>query len=171
VLIYFIQLICLSYDSGTETAREPGTEAAEEQGNDYDPLFTYKKGDKASYFVILEDSGGDMVDVGPSGDWTSKESLMALSSIGWTTEASVSKGEPDVPSATAKVSSMEPDGISAAVEGVLRETVAKAGEAVSPLGNTLISCKQFSPDIHYVLFQQSFYRCSTFGCIDFKRTS
>ena len=30
VLIYFIQLICLSYDSGTETAREPRAEAARE---------------------------------------------------------------------------------------------------------------------------------------------
>ena len=66
----------------------------------------------------------------------------------------MSEGEPDVPPATAKVSSMKPGRISAAVEGVLRETVA---EAVSPLGNTLISCKQFSPDIHYVLFQQNLF--------------
>ena len=94
---------------------------------------------------------------------------MASSSLGWTTDASGSEGEPNVPPATAKVSSMEPGGISATVEGVLRETVA---EAVEPLGNTLISCKQFSPDIHYVLFStKSFYRCFAFGCIDFKGSS
>ena len=52
---------------------------------------------------------------------------------------------------------MEPGGISAAVEVVLRETVAEAVEAVSPLGNTLISCKQFSPDIHYVLFLTKYF--------------
>ena len=84
-------------------------------------------------------------------------------------KASASEGEPDVPPTTAKVSSMEPGGISVVLEGVLRETVT---EAVSPLGNTLISCKQLSPDIHYVLFStKSFYRCFAFGCIDFKGTS
>ena len=50
---------------------------------------------------------------------------------------------------------MEPDGISAAVEEVRRETVAEAVEAISPLGNILIFCKQFSSDIRYALFQQS----------------
>ena len=152
VLIYFIQLIHLSYDLGTETAREPGTEAAREQGDYYDPLFTYKEGDEASYFVVSEDSRGDAVDVDPSGAGASKESPMASSSIGWTTEVSASEGEPDVPPATAKVFSMEPGGISAAVEEVRRETVADAVEAVSPLGNTLISYKQFSPNIRYALF-------------------
>jgi len=49
---------------------------------------------------------------------------------------------------------MEPDGISATVKGILGETVV---EAVEPLGNTLISCKQFFPDIYYVLFQQSLF--------------
>jgi len=82
---------------------------------------------------------------------------MASSSIEWTTEASASEGEPDVPPATAKVSSMEPGRISATVEEVWRETVAEAAEAVSPLSNTLISCKQFSPDIYYALFQQSLF--------------
>ena len=97
---------------------------------------------------------------------------MASSSIGWTTEASASEGEPDAPPATTKVSSMELGGISAAIEGVLRGTVAEAIEAVSPLGNALISCKQLSPDIHYALFQQSlFFRCPAFGCIDFKGIS
>ena len=52
---------------------------------------------------------------------------------------------------------MEPGGISAAVEGVLKVIVAETIEAVSPLGNTLISCKQFSPDIYYTLFQQSLF--------------
>ena len=84
----------------------------------------------------------------------------------------MSEGEPDVPPATTKVSSMEPGGIRAAVEVVLRETVAEAVKAVSSLSNTLISCKQFSPNIHYILFStKSFYRCSAFGCVDFKGTS
>ena len=69
-------------------------EAAGKQGDNYDPLFTYKEGDEASYFVISEDSGGGAADVGPSGAGTSKESPMASSSIGWTTEASASEGEP-----------------------------------------------------------------------------
>ena len=56
--------------------REPRAEAAGEQGDYYDPLFTYK-GDEASYFVVSEDSGGDATDVGPSGAGTSKGSPMA----------------------------------------------------------------------------------------------
>ena len=74
---------------------------------------------------------------------------MAFSSIGWTIEASASEGEPYVPPASAKKFSMEPDGIDAAFEEVRRETAAEAVEAVSPLGNTLIFCEQFSPDINY----------------------
>ena len=54
--IYFIQFIRLSYDSGTETARESRAEAIGEQGDYYDPLFTYKEGDEASYFIASEDS-------------------------------------------------------------------------------------------------------------------
>ena len=65
----YVQLICLSYDSGTETARELGAETAGEQGDYYDPLFTYKEGDEASYFVVSEDSGGDAADVSLFGRW------------------------------------------------------------------------------------------------------
>ena len=54
---------------------------------------------------------------------------MALISIGWTTEALASEGEPYVPPSSAKIFSMEPGGISAAVEEVQRETVAEAVEA------------------------------------------
>ena len=36
---------CLSNDSGTDTARDPRAEAVGEQGDYYDPLFTYKEGD------------------------------------------------------------------------------------------------------------------------------
>ena len=64
-LIYFVQLIRLCYHSGTETARESRAEAAREHGDYYDPMFTYKEGDEASYFVASEDSRGDAVDVGP----------------------------------------------------------------------------------------------------------
>jgi len=74
---------------------------------------------------------------------------MASSSIGWTTETSASGGEPYVPPVSVKNFSMEPVGIDAAVKEVRRETTAEAVEAVSPLGNTLIFCEQFSLDIHY----------------------
>jgi len=77
---------------------------------------------------------------------------MASSSIGWTTEASASEGEPYVPPSSAKIFSMELDGISAAIEEVQRETIAEAVKAVSPLGNTFISYKQFSAYIRYALF-------------------
>ena len=68
---------CLFYDSGTETARDLKAEAVGEQGDYYDPLFTYKEGDEASYFVVSEDSGGDAADVGPSGAGTSKGNPIA----------------------------------------------------------------------------------------------
>ena len=118
----------------------------------YDPLFTYKEGDEASYFIVSEDSEGDVAGVGPSGVGALKESPTASNSRGWFTEPSASEGEPNVPPTTAKASSMEPGRISAAVEGILGEIVAEAVEAVSSFGNTLISCKQFFPDIYYVLF-------------------
>ena len=51
---------------------------------------------------------------------------MASSSIGWTTEASTSEGEPAVPLDSAKNFPMEPEGIDAAVEEVQRETTAEA---------------------------------------------
>ena len=148
VLIYFIQLTCLSYDSGTEIAREPRTEAAREQGDSYDPLFTYKEGDEASYFVVSEDSRGDTADIGPSGVGISKGSPMASRSLGWTTEASASEGELAVPPASAKNIPMEPEGIDAAVEEVRGEIATEAVEAVSLLGNILIFCKQFF--FHYL---------------------
>ena len=49
-------------------------------------------------------------------------------SIGWTTEVSVSEGEPAVPPASAKNFPMEPDRIDAAVEEVRRETAAEGLE-------------------------------------------
>jgi len=76
-----MQLICLSYDSGTKAARGQRAEAAREQGDSYDPLFTYKEGDEASYFVVSKDSGGAAADVGPLGVGTSKGRPLASSSI------------------------------------------------------------------------------------------
>ena len=149
----FIHLIRLSYDSGTETVRGPRAKAAGEQEDYYDPLFTYKEGDEASYFVVSEDSRGDAANIGPSGAGTSKGSPMAFSSIGWTNEGSTSEGELAVHLDSAKNFPMELEGIDAAVERVRREAAAKAVEAVSPLGNTLIFCEQFSPDIHYALLK------------------
>ena len=45
---------------------------AGEQEEHYDPLFTY--GTEAGSFALLEDSGGDAADIGPSGAGTSKGS-------------------------------------------------------------------------------------------------
>ena len=121
---------CFFYDSGTETGKDPEVEAVGERGDYYDPLFTYKEGDEASYFVVSEESRGDAADVGPSGAGTSKGSPMASSSIGWTTKGSTSEGEPAVRVDSAKNFPMEPEGIDAAVEKVQRETAAKAVKAI-----------------------------------------
>ena len=72
--------------------RDPRAEAAREQGEHYDPLFTYREGDEAGYFAVSEESGGDAADVGLSGVGTSKGSPMAPSSFGWTTEGSANEG-------------------------------------------------------------------------------
>ena len=37
--------------------RDPRAEAAGEQGEYCDPLFTYREGDEASYFTVSEESG------------------------------------------------------------------------------------------------------------------
>ena len=131
-------------------------------------MFTYREGDKASYFVISEDFEGGTTDVGPSGVGTSKESPMASSFREWITEPSASEGEPDIPvmeavrtgeilpevasgasPTTAKVSSMEPAGVSvAAVEAV-------SLMISSPLGNTLAICKQSFHDIIIPCFNEA----------------
>ena len=123
MFIYSIWLIHLFYDSGTETIREPRAKATGEKGEYYDPLFTYKKGDEASYFVVSEESGGDAADIGLSGAGTSKGSPLASSSIGWTIEGSASEGGPAVRVDSAKDFSMEPERTDAAIEEVRRETV------------------------------------------------
>ena len=112
-----------------------------EQGDYYDPLFTYKEGDEASYFVVSEDCGGDAADVGPSGAGTSKGSPMASSSLGWTTEGSTSEGGSAVCVDSAKDFPMEPEGTDTAVEEVRRETAAKAIEAISSFDNALTFCE------------------------------
>ena len=61
---------------------DTGIEATGEQGDYYNPLFTYKEGDEVSYFVISEDSEGDAAGVGSSGVGASKESPTVLSSRG-----------------------------------------------------------------------------------------
>ena len=111
---------CLLYDSGTEAVRDPRAEAAGEQGEHYDPLFTYREGDEDSYFTVSKESGGDAADVGPSGAGTSKGSPVASSSFGWTTEGSASEGRLAVRVDSAKNFPMEPEGTDAVVEG-LRE--------------------------------------------------
>jgi len=37
--------------------KDPRTEATEEQGEHYNPLFTYREGDEVGYFAISEESG------------------------------------------------------------------------------------------------------------------
>ena len=108
--------------------KDPRAEAAGEQGEHYDPLFTYKEGDEASYFAVSEESGGDVADVVPSGAGTSKGSHLASSSFGWTTEGSASEGGPAIRVDSAKDFLMEPAGTDAAVQTI---------EATSSLGIVL----------------------------------
>jgi len=144
---------------------DTGTRAAGEQWNYYDPLFTYKEGDEASYFVLSDESEDGAVDVGPSGAGGDKESPMASSSREWVTEPMASEGELDIPAtetfkadevlpetasgaspATVRVSSMEPVGVSTVVEEHPVEVVVEAVRAVSvmtstPLGKVIIIYK------------------------------
>ena len=66
---------------------------------------------------------------------------MASSSIGWTTEGSVSEGGPAIRVDSAKDFSMEPEGTDAVVEEVRRETTAKATEAIPSFGSALTFCE------------------------------
>jgi len=81
-----------------------GAEAAGEQGEHYDPLFTY--GTAAGSFAYPAESGGDAADIGPSGAGTSKGSPVASSSIRWSTGDSASG--PVIRVDSAKNFSMEP---------------------------------------------------------------
>ena len=129
---------CLLRDSGTEAVRDPRAEAVGEQGEHYDPLFTYREGDEASYFAVSEEFRGDAADVGPSGAGTSKGSPIGSSSFGWTTEGSASGGGPVVRVDSAKNFPMEPERTEVVVEGLQRETAAKAVEAIPSFGNILL---------------------------------
>ena len=82
-----------------------GTEAVGEQGEHYDPLFTY--GTAAGSFAHSEESGGDAADIGPSSAGTSKGSPVASSSIGWSTGCSASESGPAIRVDSAKNFSME----------------------------------------------------------------
>ena len=132
---------CLFYALETETVRSPRAEAAGEQGEHYDPLFTYREGDEAGYFAVSEESGGDVADVGPSDAGTSKGSPIASRSFWWTTEVSVSEGGPAVRVDSAKDFPIEPEGTDAGIEEVQREAVAKVIEAISSFGNALTFCE------------------------------
>ena len=67
---------------------DAGAEAAGEQGEHYDPLFTY--GTEAGSFAHPKESGGDVADIGPSGAGTPRGSPVASSSVGWSTGDSAS---------------------------------------------------------------------------------
>ena len=102
--------------------------AVEEHGEHYDPLFTYKEGDKAGYFAVSDESGGNAADVGPSGAGTSKGSSETSSSLGWTTEGSASEGGPAIRVDSAKDFLMEP---------IETDVAAKTIEATLSFGTVL----------------------------------
>ena len=106
----------------------PRAETVGEQGDHYDPLFTYKEGDEAGNFTVSEGSGGDAADVGPSGAGTSKGSLEASSSFGWTTEGSASEDGSAIRVDSAKDFPMEP---------VETDVAAKTSEATLSFGIVL----------------------------------
>ena len=99
---------CLLYDSETEAVKDPRAEAAGEQGGIMIPCSLIEKA-MAGYFAVSEESGGDAADVGPSSAGTSKRSLVASSSFGWTTEGSASEGEPAVRVDSVKDFPMDPE--------------------------------------------------------------
>ena len=106
-----------------------------------------------------------MADVGPSNAGGDKESPMASSSRESVSEPVASEGEPGIPAtealrtdevlpetasgaspSTARVSSIEPIGVSTAVEEALGDIVVEAVGAMSvmtssPLGNIIVICK------------------------------
>jgi len=82
-----------------------GAEAVGEQGEHYDPLFTY--GTEAGSLALSEESGSDAADIGPSGVGTSKGSPTASSSIGWSTGYSASESGPAIRVDSAKNFPME----------------------------------------------------------------
>ena len=108
-------LLC---DAGTEAVISPRAEAVGEQGEHFDPLFTYKEGDEAGYFTVSEESGDDAADVGPSGAGTSKGSSEASSSFGWTTGGLASEGELANRVDSAKDFPMEPVGTDVAAKTI-----------------------------------------------------
>ena len=82
-----------------------GAEAIGEQGEHYDPLFAY--GTAVGSFTHSEESGGDAVDIGPSGAGTSKGSPVASSSIGWSTSYSANESGPAIRADSGKNFPME----------------------------------------------------------------
>jgi len=120
--------------------RNSRAEAVRELGEHYDPLFTYREGDEAGYFVVSEESGINAADV-PSGAGTSKGSPMASSSFRWTTEGSASEGRLAVRVDSAKDFSMEPERSEVVVEGLQGETAAKAVEMIPSFGSALTFCE------------------------------
>jgi len=115
----------LLLDTGAEAATSPRAWAIGEQGEYYDPLFTYKEGGKAGYFVASEESGGHEADVGPSGAGASKGSPVASSSFGWSTEDSASESGSAIRVDSAKNFPIEP---------IESDAAAKTFEATSPFG-------------------------------------
>jgi len=136
---------------------DTGIEIAEEQGDYYNPLFTYREGDEASYFINFDEPKGCAADAGPSDAGEDKESLMTSSSrelvagpvgseggldIALATEAlrndellpETTSGDlagSGTSPATAGVSFMEPIEVSTVVKGALEDIVEEAIGAMS----------------------------------------
>ena len=87
---------------------DAGTEIAGEQEDYYDPLFTYREGDEASYF-ISDEPEGRTTDIGFSGDGESRESPMVLSSRGLVTEPVASATVEEGPSASTIIEALRTD--------------------------------------------------------------
>jgi len=120
----------LLLDTGVEAVTSPRARAVREQGEYYDPLFTYKEGGEAGCFAVSEESGGDAADVGPSGAGASKGSPVMSSSFGWSTEGSASESGPAIRVDSAKNFPMDP---------VETDAAADMFEATSSFGIVLTS--------------------------------
>ena len=71
-----------------------GAEAVGEQGEHYDPLFTYRAA--ASSSAHSQESGSGAADVGPSGVGTSKGSSVESSSVEWSAGDSAGESGPAI---------------------------------------------------------------------------
>ena len=129
-----------------------GTEAVGEQGEHYDPLFTYRAA--ASSSAHSQESGSGAADVGPSGVGTSKGSPVKSSSVEWSAGYSTDESGPAAYVESGKNFPMGPLDSD------------EADEVTSALGMTMIS---WSSPVCCVSFLNLVYcRCPPPRCISFE---